>query len=116
MVLSIQFEKRRKPRFVLNLSVEPPGGAEAIIANGRISTQGRVKPRLGGGTASWFRADPSLWQKVFGLPLTREKEAVDQALSFLDTIENWFRDSRASPAIRTITFDWRAHQKPGKNG
>jgi len=105
-IVDIQFEKRQKPRFVINLRIEPPGGSEEIIARGSLSIQGRITPNRGVCTRSWFRADRPFWQRLLGMQSTLEDQAVTQALAFLDAIDDWFREPRDTPAVRTITFDW----------
>lgn len=104
--VSIQFEKRQRPRFVLNLWIEPPEGREAIIARGGVSIQGRIIPNRGVLTWSWFRADRPLWQRLLGRTSTLENRAIEQALSFLDAIEDWFREPRDTAAVRTSRIDW----------
>lgn len=110
-IVGIQFEKRRKPRFVLNLWIEPPGGDSAIIKSGGVAIQGRITPKRGASTGSWFRADRPLWQRAVGIRSSVEKRAVDQALTFLDAIDDWFREPRETKAVRAICYDWGASQK-----
>jgi len=102
----IQFDKRKSPRFIINLWIEPPGGSEEIIRTKGIWMQGRVAPNRGVRTGQWFRADRPWWQRLIGNKTTLESDAVDQALSFLDAIEDWFREPRNTPAVRTLRFDW----------
>ena len=105
-VVAIQFEKRQKPRFVLNLWIEPPGGESAVIESGGVTIQGRITPKRGVSTRSWFRADRPLWQRAVGISSSIETRAVDQALTFLDVIDDWFREPRETEAVRTIRHDW----------
>lgn len=113
-VVAIQFEKYQKPRFVLNLWIEPPGGETATIEGGGITIQGRITPKRGVSTRAWFCADRPFWQRVFGIRSTTERRAVDQALSFLDEIDDWFREPRETEAVRTSRHDWGAIPKPIK--
>jgi hypothetical protein len=113
-VVAIQFEKRQKPRFVLNLWIEPPGGERAIIESGGVTIQGRITPGRGSGTGSWFRADRPIWQRVVGIRSSLETRAVDQALQFLDSIDDWFREPRETEVVKTIRHDWAAPREPSK--
>ncbi len=111
-VVAIQFEKRQKLRFVLNLWIEPPGGERAIAESGGVTIQGRITPRRGSGTGAWFRADRPIWQSVVGMRSSLETRAVDQALQFLDSIDDWFREPRETDDVRTIRHDWGALREP----
>src|SRR4051812_38813127 len=49
-VVTVQLEKHGRPRFVVNLTVEPIGGFDPLIENGGIVLQGRLKPGRSGAT------------------------------------------------------------------
>lgn len=112
-VLTIQFEKYQRPRFIVNLWVEPPEGFEEVIRQGGTVVQARVTPRPGGSTADWFRADLPWWRRLFRDPATREREAVSQAIAVLPEMDAWWRDHQDSPHITTIIFK---HQRPAGTG
>jgi hypothetical protein len=113
-VLEIQFEKYQRPRFAINLFVEPPGGMESLTRNGGTIISGRLKARPGATTASWFRADRSWWERVIlRRSGTLENEAVELCLSLLPEVEAWWGTQRASPHILSWPVNYVAQQAAG---
>jgi hypothetical protein len=113
-VLEIQFEKYQRPRFAINLYVEPPGGMESLTRNGGTITTGRLKARPGATTRSWFRADRSWWeQMILRHSDTVENEAVELCLSLLPEVEAWWSSQRASPHITSWPVKYVAQQTAG---
>ena len=104
--LVVQFDKHKRPRFILNVWVMPSGGLDELIKRGVLFIQGRVAPRPGPCTSFWFRADRPWWHRLVGKNSTLENEAVAQALSYFDAIEDWFRDPRATSHVRIIWCDY----------
>ena len=98
-LLSIQFDKHQRPRFILNAQIDPPEGWSGYDQAGGMMLLGRVAPGGGIGTGGWFRADTPWWKRLFGAPATREKEAVSQAIAYLDAIDDWFRSPRRTEAV-----------------
>jgi hypothetical protein len=112
-LLEIQFDKRSKPRFVLNVAVIPPEGTdvpwrhfaqdEAPITSARDAY--RVHPgRNPGPLAGWFGIP------TIGLPLdteARARKAVDEAVALLPEIEEWFATRTVGPHMRK--FGYAAH-------
>jgi hypothetical protein len=110
--LSIQFEKWQLPRFVINLEVEPPEGIEAVIAPGGESVTGRLKPRSGPSTRSWFRADRPWWQRIISRgPSDLANEAVDECIRLLPEVETWWTTQSSSEHITCLTFKFVGSQK-----
>lgn len=107
-ILSIQLDKWQRPRFVLNLHVEPPEGLEAVIARGGTIVQARAKPRSGGFTRNWFCADRPWWQRLFGITSSREHEAVSEALAMLDELEAWWQTQAFSKNVSNLSVTFRA--------
>lgn len=105
--LSVQFEKRQKPRFILNAWVEPPDGIEGVIKREETLVQGRIAPGGGVGTGSWFRADRPWWQRLVGIRASLEEKAVDQALERLDAIDDWFSNPRETDVVRVLSIRYR---------
>jgi hypothetical protein len=106
-VLGIQFEKRQRPRFVLNLHVEPSDGLEKLISNGGTLVSGRLKAKAGALTTSWFRADRPWWQRVILQRRdTLEDAAVAHCLSLLPEVEGWWETHASSAHIKSwpITY------------
>jgi hypothetical protein len=113
--LSVQFEKKQRPRFILNIWIEPPGGAEALIRSGGVWIQGRVSQKKGAFTGSWFRAERPLWQRLVGMNSSLEEDAVDQALMRLDAIDDWFQNPRETDLVRIISCRYRSAEKKEPN-
>lgn len=89
-VLTIQMEKHGLPRFILGLYMEPPQGIEAVIAQGGTVISGQLKARKGASTKCWFRADPTLWQRIRGQSGTYEERAVNACIALLPELESWW--------------------------
>lgn len=107
-VLCVQLEKYGLPRFILDLTVEPPEGFEAVVARGRSVRQGRLQPRHGASTSAWFRADPTVWQWVgFGTPHSAVA-AVAACVSLLPEVEAWWQTESESKHISVVE-----HKFPG---
>ncbi|MEO5915845.1 MAG: hypothetical protein ABIS50_16535 [Luteolibacter sp.] len=100
--LSIQFEKYRKPRVILDLTIEPPGGFENSARDGATHVQGRVTWKPGGKKRSWFRADRPLWQRLLGRRSTIESAAVAAMISCLEEIDQWWQTQAESTHIRVL--------------
>ena len=109
-MLSIMFDKYQRPRCVFDVWVEPPEGRDALTHRGGTLLQGRVQPRRGTSTASWFRADRPWWQRLFGVTSTREREAVSEAIATLDEIDRWWHAQQSSPHISTYPIEYRSRQ------
>jgi hypothetical protein len=100
-VLTLQLEKRGLPRFVIRVCVEPPQGLEALTAQGGTLVSAFVRAKPGGSTRSWFRADPSWRERLFGRGGSRHVEAVNRCLELLPEIEAWWTHRKASAHIAT---------------
>ena len=110
--LSVQFEKRQMPRFILNVWVKPPSSIENPVEGEEPQVHGRISPGRGGSTASWFRADRPFWQRLVGIRSSLEDEAVTQALARLDAIDEWFQNPRETDVVRVLS---NRHRNPGKD-
>ncbi len=113
-VLSLQFDKYQRPRFILNVHVEPPEGLEPVMARGGTVVSGRAAPGRGGGAGSWFRADRPWWQRLVGISSTREQEAVSAAIAMLEEIEHWWDVQAPSEHIRTWPTTYRSPHESGR--
>lgn len=102
-VLNLQLEKHGLPRFIINLAVEPSIGFDALISNGGTVLNGRVRPTPGATTRSWFRADPTLWQKLLGRRGYKPVEAVTSCLELLPEIDAWWETQAPSTHITVDT-------------
>ncbi len=98
-LLTLQLEKRGLPRFVIRVCVEPPQGFEALTAQGGTVVSGFVRSTPGGSKRSWFRADPSWRERLFGRGGSGHIEAVNRCLERLPEIEAWWTHRKASAHI-----------------
>jgi len=108
-VLTVQLEKYGRPRFTLNLSIEPPEGFEILIHRGGAVRRGRVQPRRGATTRAWFRADPPLWKRLLGQGGSSPAQAVAACVALLPEVEAWWQTQVASPHITVVE-----HKFPGQ--
>ena len=104
--LTVQLEKYGLPRFIVNVAIEPPQGFATIHREGGTIVSGRVKPRPGPHTQSWFRADAPWWQRLVGRPHPGPVQAVAQCVALLPEIEAWWTTQSPSTHIesRPCTF------------
>lgn len=102
-VLSLQLEKNGLPRFLLNLHVAPAGGLDALIARGGNVVAAQVKHRPGPYTRSWFRADPTLWQRLSGSREATPAAAVNACLAVLPEVDAWWTTMSASTHVSVTT-------------
>lgn len=105
--LSISFDKWKRPRFALDLQIEPPEGMNVLMQRGGQFIQGRAIPGRGHETESWFRADRPWWHFLFGLVSTREQQAVSDALTILPEIERWWHTQEPTKHITVIPTTFR---------
>ena len=110
-VLTVQFEKHGLPRFILNLAIEPPEGFESVIEGGGKIRQGRVKPRPGPSTRSWFRSDTPLWRRIIGAPSSTAASAVAACVALLPEMEAWWQTGAASPHITVLETHFKGGQR-----
>jgi hypothetical protein len=102
-VLTIQLEKRQRPRFLLTLYVEPAEGINQVIARGGRIVSGSLTARPGPFSRSWFRADRSWWHRVVLRQTdTLEREAVTLCLSYLPEVERWWSNQQPSEHINSF--------------
>jgi hypothetical protein len=102
--LSIQFDKYQRPRFVLNVWVEPPEGIRTFIERGGAHLQGRIAPGNRFSTRGWFRGDRPWWQRLVNRNSTRTEAAIDEVLARLDAIDDWFSSPRDTKTVSTFAI------------
>ena len=98
-LLEIQWEKNGRPRFVLNYGTCPKQGLvagsrtfkPAEVAVGWLPDYGRLLPKRGATTASWFRRDYPPLRRLLGAPPLKPAEQVAaEALALLpEVLEYW---------------------------
>lgn len=111
-LLNIQFDKNLRPRFVLNLQIDPPDGWDGYMKRGGIMVTGRIKPKKGIGTGSWFRADTPFIKRLLGARPFRQEEVVTEVLDCMHAIEDWFISPHSTGTIQTNKNEIKA-QKTG---
>jgi len=109
--LMIQFDKRQRPFFILSLQIEPAEGFDFLEKEGGSVLRGVVRARGAFGFGGWFRADRPWWQRIIGRRSTKEEEAVSEALSYLDAIEDWFAAPRHGTPVRMFTLNYPGIEK-----
>ena len=76
-LFDVQWEKYGRPRFVVNFSSD--------------GKHGRLQPRAGAGTSSWFRQDATLLDRLLFRPSLRpSSEVVDELISLFPELEGFF--------------------------
>ena len=98
-VLTIQFEKHGLPRFILLFYIEPTGGMNDVISNGGSVQGGSLKSKKGAFSRSWFRADPTIWQRIFPRTRALEVAAVDSCIGLLPELESWWQSQQPTSHI-----------------
>ena len=102
-VVDVQWDKYGKPRFVVGFGQCPAAGIE--FRGQRIPREtmlagwlepdgkgGRLQPRSGSSTRSWFRLDADLFMKLRGKKSRQPSEVVDELLALFPEVEAWFKD------------------------
>jgi hypothetical protein len=98
-VLEVQWEKYGLPRFVINYGTCPSSGidvhgkhfAPAEVSAGWLPDGGRLQPRRGATTASWFRQDHSRLATLLLRTRPRsESEVVAEAVHLFAELETYW--------------------------
>jgi hypothetical protein len=109
-ILTVQLDKYQRPRFVLNLRVEPAEGFTHIHNNVGTVVSGRLKPSAGTTTRHWFRSDAPLLKRMLGMRTPSASEVVAQSVALLPEVEAWWHTRSASKHISVIPFRFRDHR------
>lgn len=98
-IFDVQWEKYGRPRFVLNFGTCPASGlnlpdktipADQVLAGWTLQG-GRLQPRLGATTSSWFRQDNPLFVRLFGGPALRPApEVVTNLIQIFPELEAYW--------------------------
>ncbi len=92
--MSIQFEKRKKPRFVINFNEQSPGGVDLLLS-------GRLQPRNSPSLGAWFRSDPHWIFRLFGYRRLRDADLViSELIHLFPQVEHWWNTKEAGPNLR----------------
>lgn len=108
-VLTVQLEKHGLPRFTVNLTVEPAEGFDSVIQSGGTVIQGRLQPRRGATTASWFRTDASLWRRALGQAAPTPEKVVAACVALLPEVDAWWYSQTSSEHISVIEHRYRGN-------
>lgn len=110
-LFDLQWDKDGDTRFVVNVGSCPVAGlaladrvlpAERVVASWTPNAA-RLQPRRGATTASWFRQDKPLPERL----LAREKfhdasEVVSQLVSLFPEVEAYLADGRVGPHLHVV--------------
>lgn len=115
-VFDLRWEKYGRPRFVVNFGhcsasgvihfgeEVPPGKVLSYMG----SSSGRLQPKKGSGTGSWFRQDRSFFYRVVLRQQPRPAaEVVDELLSLFPELEEWFHHRHLGPHIVIMNYPWQ---------
>jgi hypothetical protein len=106
-VIYVQWDKYGKPRFVVGFGQCPAAGIE--FRGQRIPREtmlagwckgGRLQPRSGSSTRSWFRLDADLIMRLRGKKSRRPSEVVDELLAQFPEVEAWWKDGSIGKHLR----------------
>ena len=115
-VFDLQWEKYGSPRFIVNFGHCPAGG---VIHHGEQvppekvlsymgSSSGRLQPKNGSGTRSWFCQDPSFFRHLVLRQQPRPAaDVVDELLCLFPELEEWFRHRRMGPHMMLSNYPWQ---------
>jgi hypothetical protein len=119
-VFDLQWEKHGRPRFVVNFGQTPSVGVihfgEYVPPEKVLSymgaRSGRLQPRRGADTSSWFRQDRSFFKRlVLRQPLRPAEEVVEELLSLFQELERWFEQGRLGLHMRLLPYPWQQNKK-----
>jgi hypothetical protein len=111
-VCDIQWDKYDRPRFVLNFGKAP--AARVVDVTGKpimpedilpshAPTWGRLTPRPGGMTGSWFRQDRSLIEWLVTWSRLRSSEQVIvELMTLFGEVEEFWRSGTIGPHMRLL--------------
>jgi len=114
-VCDIQWYKRGRPRFVVNFG---SCGPEGVICHGQsvnatdmlpsqVSVAGRLSPRPGGLTRSWFRQDRSWLASLFlQSRLLPAEEVAEELLRLFPEVERYWSTGSLGVHMRMLARRW----------
>ena len=108
-IFEIQWEKYGRPRFALNFGVCPAAGTvldgkpcpwQEAWAGG-LRGRGRLYPRSGATTASWFRQDKPFFDRLFSSKkMYAPKQIVTQLMALFPEVESYWTNRTVGPHLR----------------
>ena len=104
-VLEVQWDRRGHPRYVVNYATCPADGLrvgersfapDAVFA-AWLPDSGRLQPRPGPTSASWFRGDVAWPLRLLGRPAPAPDAEVDATVALLPELWRYWREGRPGP-------------------
>jgi hypothetical protein len=108
-MFELQWDKYGSARFAINFGTCPILGLDI---NGKstpaeealptwCSDTGRLQPRVGSGTRSWFRQDSTLLQRLMGARAVRHpSEVADELLALFPEVEQYWASGTVGPHVK----------------
>jgi hypothetical protein len=110
-VLEVQWDKHRRPRFVINYGTCPSAGidvggghfAPADVCAGWLPDSGRLRPGRGASTRSWFRQDYPLVMQLLRRARRRPaQDVVAEAVDLFAELETYWASGALGPHMRAV--------------
>ena len=104
-VLEVQWDHRDHPRYVVNYATCPADGlrigdrhvpADAVFA-GWLPDSGRLQPRPGPTSTSWFRSDLAWPLRLLGRRPLAPDRVIDATVALLPELWRYWREGRPGP-------------------
>lgn len=109
-LFEVQWEKYGAPRFVINFGTSPPQGLEINgelhaperLYVGWLPRNGRLQPKGGTSSRSWFRQDESLLRRWMpgSRKLRAASDVVDELLHLFAELEAYWNDGTVGQHLR----------------
>lgn len=108
-IFEVQWEKYGRPRFAVHFGTCP---AEGLSVRGTLHPPGetfptwcpdagRLQPRDGTSSQSWFRQDATLLQRLLGRPPLRDPgEVVDEVVALFPELERYWQTGEVGRHMR----------------
>lgn len=91
-MFNIQWEKYGSPRFVINFKIDD---------NDTLSSWGRLQPKNGASTCSWFRQD-RCWILNILFPRKPQKKIIKQLINLFPEVEDYISSGRIGKHLKII--------------
>jgi len=124
-VFDLQWEKYGRPRFVVNFGQAPSAGVthfgEYVPPEKILSymgpQSGRLQPRLGPGTGSWFRQDRNFFRRfVFRQAVRPAVEVVEELVSLFQELEGWYEHGQLGAHMKLLPYPWQRKKENQNHG
>ena len=110
-VFDVQWEKYGRPRFVVNFGTCPARGLSVSgkdIPSGQVLASwapqsGRLQPRTGASSVSWFRQDRSFMARLAGAKPHSATQVVGQLIQLFPELEAYWSTGEIGKHLKVIT-------------